>query len=512
MILASAPQPDKTDPIATLPPDLRDFARHAAHHGTTLDTFERGLLKRLLAMGRTTTDLFLNAQGNGDLGPTVETADGTILHRSEEPQARSIRTLFGKHGFHAFVYSRGPKQKIELRPVDARLNLPGGNASYSLQEFTQLFCVEKAFGVGAKQFEAIFGQKLSVAVLEDINRDMGTQAETFLDTHLPKPKADEEGELLILTADGKGVPLVQADARRVPAFDKKERPGNRRMATLGCLYSVDRFVRTPEQVVAALFRDTTVEQPTEDRPEPVFKQYRSHFAFQEPGEEPIPGAMLTWSWLASETAKRHRSGQPIVRLMDGSPTLWDSADACLAEFVDERREAKEPVEVVDILDILHVSSYVWKAAKVFHTHHEQQEAFARDRLLAIGRGEVKNVIAGLRRRATVSGLSGADAKVIATVCGYLENNASRMRYDVYLSAGYPIATGVIEGACRHVIKDRMEQGGMRWTLEGAQAMLNVRAVNASDAAEEFGFWRQEDGAERLHPHRQLVEGYTGFHA
>ena len=71
------------------------------------------------------------------------------------------------------------------------------------------------------------------------------------------------------------------------------------------------------------------------------------------------------------------------------------------DFVDERREAKKPVTVVDILDILHVSSYVWKAAKVFHTHHEQQEAFAQDRLLAILRGEVKNVIAGLRRRATV---------------------------------------------------------------------------------------------------------------
>ncbi len=280
MIFATSPQPDKTDPIGTLPPDLRDFARQAAHNGTTLDTFERELFKRLLAMGHIATDLFLNDQGHGDLGPTVQTADGTLLHRSEKPQSRSIRTLFGRHGFHAFVYSRGPKQKMELRPIDARLNLPESHASYRLQELTQLFCVEKAFGIGAKQFEAIFGQKLSVAVLEDINRDMGTQAETFLDEHLPEPKASEEGELLILTADGKGVPLVQADARRVPAFDKKERPGNRRMATLGCLYSVDRFVRTAEQIVAALFREKSVEQPTEARPEPVFKQYRSHFAFR----------------------------------------------------------------------------------------------------------------------------------------------------------------------------------------------------------------------------------------
>ncbi len=198
--------------------------------------------------------------------------------------------------------------------------------------------------------------------------------------------------------------------------------------------------------------------------------------------------------------------------MDGSPTLWDSANACLKEFLDGQREAKKPVTVVDILDILHVSSYVWKAAQVFHSHNEQQEAFAQDRLLAILRGEVKNVIAGLRRRATVAELNETDAKVIATVCGYFENNAHRMRYDEYLAAGYPIATGVIEGACRHVIKDRMEQGGMRWTLEGAQAMLNLRAVNASDAAEAFGEWRQQDGAKRVHPHRHLVESYAGFKA
>ena len=512
MILAPCAQPGKPDLLATLADDLRDSARLAAQTATSLDTFERNVLRQVLAMGHAAVDLFLKSQGNGDLGPTVTTAAATLLLRSPTPQTHRLRTLFGEHFYEAFVYSRGPKRTIELRSLDARLNRPDGIASYLLEEFTQLFCVEKAFGVAAKQFEKLFGPKLSVAVLEDINRAMGTQAETFLETHLPTPEADEEGELLVLTADGKGVPLVTEDAQRVPAFDKKERPGNRRMATLGCLYSVDRFVRTPEQIVAALFRDATVKQPKEPRPKPVFQQYRSHFAFQDPGEEPIPGAMLTWSWLASETAKRHRPKQPIVRLMDGSPTLWDSANAGLQEFLDERRAAKKPATVVDILDILHVSSYVWQAAKVFHLHRESQEAFAADRLLQILRGGVKSVIASLRRRATVSGLKGADAKVIATVCGYFENNAERMRYDVYLAAGYPIATGVIEGACRHVIKDRMEQGGMRWTLKGAEAMLNLRAVNASDASEVFHAWRQTEGAERVHPHRQLVENYAGFQA
>jgi hypothetical protein len=149
-------------------------------------------------------------------------------------------------------------------------------ASYLLQEFSQLFCVEKAFGVGMRQFEAVFGQTLSVAVFEGINRDLGAQADRFLNEQLPRPRDQDEGDVLVLTADAKGVPLVKGDAQRVPAFDKKERPGNRRMATLGCIYSVDRFARTAEQVVAALFRDHTV-PPPDGRPTPRFNHYLSYF-------------------------------------------------------------------------------------------------------------------------------------------------------------------------------------------------------------------------------------------
>src|SRR5262249_9797488 len=146
-----------------------------------------------------------------------------------------------------YVYAQGSKQKIELRPIDARLNLPAGKASYLLQEFSQLFCVEKAFGVGARQFETVFRQRLSVDVLEEINRTRGGQADQFLDG-LAVPPAAAEGQILVSTADGKGVPLVQEEAARVPVFEDQERPGNRRMATLGCVYTVDRHVRTPEQI------------------------------------------------------------------------------------------------------------------------------------------------------------------------------------------------------------------------------------------------------------------------
>jgi hypothetical protein len=511
MIVASSVNAGKSDSLVQLAEDLSGFVRQAVEHGASLDDLERGAFQRLLEMGHAAVDLFLAAQGDGDLGDRVAIPEGAVLYRSATPMPRALRTIFGEHSFTAYVYAAGPKQKIALRPIDARLNLPAGKASYLLQEFSQLFCVEKAFGVGARQFATVFGQRLSVDVLEEINRALGEQADRFLDG-LPPPPAAGEGALLVATADGKGVPLVQDDAQQVPVFEDKERPGNRRMATLGCVYTVDRHVRTPEQVVAALFRDETVAQPA-GRPAAQAKHYRGYFA--EPaqeGEEPVPSAYRTWAWIAEEVAARWQPGQPLIRLMDGQPTLWDAADACLEDIVADLPRGRGSPAPVDILDIIHVAAYVWKAAKAFHGHKEHQEAFAQDRLLRILRGEVAGVITGLRRMARHRQLTGQPRKDVTTVCNYFAKNAQRMRYDEYLRAGYPIASGVIEGACRHVIKDRMEQGGMRWTLAGAEAMLHVRSVCASSAWDDFNRWRQADQAHRVHPQRALVQNYQGFKA
>jgi len=509
MIVASSREVGKSDTLVNLADDLTGLVRRAIQKGHSLDELERGVWQRMLKMGHAAVEMFLQGQGDGDLGEQVTTQAGVVLKRSDAPTRRPLRTVFGEHCLRTYVYARDPKRPIELRPIDARLNLPEGKASYLLQEFTQLFCVEKAFGVGARQFKTVFQQQLSVDVLEHINRDLGEQADQFLD-QLPTPPPAEEGAVLVATADGKGVPLVKQDAAQVPVFEEKERPGNRRMATLGCVYSVDRHVRTPEQIVAALFRDTSVSQP-EDRPEPCHKRYRGYFTqLGQDGEEPLPSAYRTWTWLADEVTARRQSRQPIIRLMDGQVSLWDAADACMEEFIENLRVQRQSSLLIDILDIIHVSGYVWRAAKVFQAHHEHQEAFAQERLLRILQGDVAGVVMGLRRMASQRQLTGAALKEVTTVCNYFAKNASRMRYDEYLRAGYPIASGVIEGACRHVIKDRMEQGGMRWTLPGAEAMLNVRSVCASTAWDDFGPWRQSKAAERVHPHRTLVENYQGF--
>ena len=512
MIVASSQSVGKGEILVDLANRLTDKIDQAVRQGMTLYDLERSVLQEVLGIGHAAVNLFLENQGDGDLGEVVSTADGKLLRRSDEPQARELRTIFGEHAFASFVYSQGAHRKIELRPIDARLNLPAGKASALLEEFSQLFCVEKAFGVGQRQFATVFGQELSVDVLEDINRRMGEQAESFLET-LPKPPAKKEGELLVLTGDGKGVPLVKKDAEQVPVFEEKnQRPGNRRMATLACAYTVDPYVRTPEQIVAALMRDDKVPQPPH-RPEPCYKRYYGSFAQPETDvTEAVPSAYGAFAWVAEEVLKRWQPGQTVIRLMDGQTSLWSAADVCLEELLGKMQGHDPQQKFVDIADVIHVSQYVWRGAKVLYQHQEQREAFVEDRLLRILQGDVHGVVTGMRRMSTQRGLKGEQLKELTTVCNYLENNAERMRYHEYLQAGYPIASGVIEGACRHIIKDRMEQGGMRWTLLGAKAMLKVRAICASNEWSEFHSWRQTENRKTTHKNHDLVAKYAGFKA
>ena len=161
-----------------------------------------------------------------------------------------------------------------------------------------------------------------------------------------------------------------------------------------------------------------------------------------------------------------------------------------------------------MLDILHALAYVWEAAGLFESDEQARRAFARARLLMILRGNVRGVILGLRSLATRRGLKGEKKKALRRIANYLEKNAGRMRYDEYLRRGYPIASGVIEGACRHLVKGRMERSGMRWTLEGARSMLNVRAAFQSSHWRTFLNQNMTQQLKLTHPNRHAMKNYS----
>ena len=481
--------------------ELRDFILEAVASGESFDATERMVWDLVRRTGFVAMELFVKLQGTGDLGKQLESEEGKLLYRSEQPGHATIRSIFGQHNFEQYSYSTGKNRKVELYSISARMQLPEHQWSYLLQEFSQLFCVEQAFNQASKNLEAIWGAKFSIDTLEQTSQRMGEQADKFLD-ELPKPKKSDEAPILVASADCKGVPLIKEDTVKIAAFEKsKKNPGNRRMATVTSVYSVAPYERTAEEIVAALFRDKS--EPAVDnkqRPKPKFKHTTAHFpttCLDGNEEIHISGIHEGIAWLAAQVNSRRQANQPLVLLMDGQECLWEVASVHLA-----------PQPVVTILDIIHVSSYVWDAATLFFDQRQDREAFTRERLLRILNGEVVAVIRGMRRMSSQKKLRGDRLRELEKVCQYFQKNASRMQYDQYLRAGYPIASGVIEGACGHLVKDRMERSGMRWKLESARSMLNVRAAFQSDYWNLFQQRRIAEQTQLTHPNRSLVRNYS----
>jgi len=482
---------------------LKANVETAAQKGDSFDSVERFVLTSVLQLGQQALELLLSLQGDGDLGENLETSDGKTARRSTTKSVTRLRSLFGQHVFEQFTYASGKNKPISLRPISARLSLPANRWSLLLQEFSQMFGVDQAYEQAMKNLGEIFHSDFSVDTAERINGQLGRSAGKFLDD-LPLPESGSEGKLLVATADCKGVPLVKHDRQKVAAFETaKKNPGNRRMATVTSVYSVDPHVRTAEEITAALFRDEREDDsPRTKRPEPRNKNTTAHFPESSRdgggGEVAISGIQVGMAWIFGQIAQRRRSGQVLIALMDGQESLWKTM----------QRSLDFSAKTVPILDILHALAYVWEAASLFEKGDTARRAFTRKRLMKILQGEVHGVIQGLRSLGTRHRLKGEKLKSLRRICGYLEKNADRMRYDEYLRRGYPIASGVIEGACRHLVKDRMERSGMRWTLEGARSMLNVRAAFQSDHWRTFWDWHTAQEVTRTHPNRNALSNYT----
>lgn len=470
--------------------EMSDLVRQASATERSLDQVERALWDRLLAIGRVMLEGYVAGYDTGDLGPTVE-HEGRWVRRLEALHDRRYVSVFGELTISRSVYGTRETQKHEVVPLDALLNLPEGDFSYLLQEWDQAFCVQNSHAKSRQTVERILSIGQSVRSLEQMNVSMAGHVDAFRQGQRT-PAAREEGSILVVTADGKGVPMRRDREVDRPARGgrrkKGEKANKKRMACVGSVYTIEPFVRTADDVVNEVMRHRC----QADRPVPQHKQVRAELTRMIEGEE-VNGKDRIFSWFADQVAVRNADGsKPVVCVMDGERALWKT----LTRYVEK---------VVCILDLFHVMERLWQAAHCFHPEGSQEaQAFVAERLQSLLEGKVGYVIGGLRQRATKHRLRGSKARRLSEVIGYLERNRQFMRYDEYLAAGYPIGSGVAEGACRHLVKDRMELTGMRWRTDGAQAMLDLRAVYLNDDWNAFQKHRIKQERRRLYPYLRTV--------
>lgn len=457
---------------------------------------EEQVLRMLLQLGRASLELLFMSLGSGDVGETHELPNGRTVKRLDQ-HSRSYLSIFGAFNLSRFVYGQRAGRKHEFTPLDAALALPDSKFSYLLQDWDQSLTMEQPFAKVSDTIAKILGLQQHVDSLERMNRDMAKEVESY-QAQLTAPPASEEGEIVVQTADCKGVPIRRnVDTSTIEDHRSKRgpKPDRKKMATLGSVYSIDRFCRTPEEVVESLFRDPQTPRDARGRPRPQHKRIQARLNLVD-DEDTIRAAPAIFGWMADEIASRNPDGKKqVVCIMDGQPSLWEDRD----------NQWDSTEDIVDILDLLHVTPRLWKAAHLFHrVDSDEAKQFVRDRVLRILRGEVGSVVRGLRRLATMRNLSNQKRKVLEKICNYFLKNTHRMHYAEYLKQGYPIASGVIEGACRNVVKDRLERTGMTWTIEGATAMLALRCIHLSHQWDEYVAFRVEREIKRLYPDRRFV--------
>ena len=471
---------------------LQQWVGEAAETGTAFHEVERHLFRTLLEIGRLLVGRFLTLTGPGDVGESLVLDGVGQVRRWPEQQCRRLVSVFGEFENPRYVYGTRPGQKIQWVPTDQRLRLPQSDLSYLLQEWDQLLGVEHAFASVAETLGSILGLNQSVDTLERGNQQMAQSAPGFREQQ-PVPSPEQEKQLLVVSEDNKGVPMVRPTTATPPGIHRKkgEKANKKQMACIGCVYTVDPHPRTPEELVAILFREAP--RPEQSPPTAAQKRYRVSLSREEKGE-PIRAQEEVFEQLSQEIQARRKPGQILLHLCDGQHSLETDGRKYL------------PADTVDILDLMHVLPRLWEAAHLFHAEgSDKATAFMRERLLGILTGGLSRVIGFMRGLGTRKKLTGDRRKRLDRLCEYLAKNRHRMHYDQYLKAGYPIATGVIEGACRHVIKDRMERAGMRWKVPGAQAMLQLRVIRIHGDWRAFQEYRVEQEALRLYPHADATQ-------
>lgn len=464
---------------------LERFIVKSLEQQARIDQVERSLFDRVMRLGLMLLEEFVAASGDGDQGKVL-LQNGRVLQRIK--RSRPYRSIFGVLEITRFVYAAGERKKVEAAPLDERLGLPAGEQSYVLEDWTSRLASQMPYPTAVQWLREVLKIGTCVRAAETMVRKLSDYVHSFRADRPTVPDHEDE-EILVVTADAKGVPIrrpleqrIQEELGKKPhqrqyrvkykKAEKRRHRGDKKvrkqMATVGVVYSIARWKRTSRKV---LDENNGASQP--DRPRPQNKRLWAEMT-QVLENTVSRGAERLFKQLAEEVAKRHpQHDRPVVCLMDGDRSLWQLKREHLSE-------------AVGILDIYHVMEKLWKAAYCFHPESSAEaEQFVTRYLKMLLEGNLGSVIGVFRRFLKQRSLKAAKKKDLDDVIRYFDTYRDGMRYHQYLSAGYPIGSGVVEGGCRHVVADRLEQTGMRWEIEGAQAILNLRTTELNGEWDSF---------------------------
>lgn len=408
--------------------------------------------------------------------------DGRARRHCRE-RCRALETVFGEVQVHRLGYS-GPGLN-SVFPLDAALNLPPDKYSHGLRRKVGLEAAKGSFEETVEAIKENTAASIAKRQTEQIAQAASADFDAYYES---KPQEDsKDADILVMSTDGKGVVMRKEDLRDATRkaaeasqhklktrLSKGEKRNRKRMATVASVYETQPHHRTAEQIMGV----DGQEPPA--RPKILNKRIWASL-------HQTPAEVIEQMFAEAERRDPVHKKQWLI-LVDGQEAQLREVYAAI-----ERHHR----DVVVIQDFVHVLEYLWKAAYCFYEPGtEEAEKWVMEHALALLNGKVSDTAAGMRRSATRRNLSPEARGPIDKCADYLLKNKQRFDYATALANGWPIATGIIEGACRHLVKDRMDLTGARWSLDGAEAVLRLRALRSSGDFEDYMVFHKRQERQR----------------
>ena len=347
--------------------------------------------------------------GTGDIGPALTRADGVLLPREQRLRARDDCSIFG-----TFAVARTCDRTLGepgICPLEAQVNFPERCDSYVLHEWMTVFAVEHPFQERASWFEPLFDLEVAESVLMEVAQEAPQDDEDF-SAQRPLCPEDTAGALLVVSVDGKGVPMLKAEAaKRKATWGTGEKRQQQKAALVGVSDTVDPKPRSPAALAELLVNpeaararrqqdDGTADAPRAQQVRRLASLVRTKQAVME--------------LLKADAERRdpqHR--QPVVVLLDGALGLWNLATTLFKPWK----------RVTFVLDIMHVVGYLWSAANaLFGEGSQAGKHWVQEKLTTILRGRVGDVIGGLRHILTKQRLRKSVRETLANVITFFHNH------------------------------------------------------------------------------------------
>lgn len=462
----------KEQKLADIHNQLASIVEHIEDHsvkGTPLHQVERHLFSSLIALGLQLLSYYIYLVGRIVQQQKVPLdSQGNKMH-NKGLRIRSYFSVFGKLTIERAKYYSG-LEKTHY-PLDSALGLPKGSYSYLLEDWLAFGAVETDFAQSVSYIERILGHPLHGMQSSRCTYHLSTQVDNFYQVQDQVFQA--ESTHLSVSYDGKGIPIMRSETERSQEntairLSKGQKRDVRREATVSVSSCFRAQKRSAEQIIASLF-SKPADRPTSSKDNSQKKQVwheQKHIrAFLCDKQKAIDYGI-------DDLLKRDKSGsKPIIVLIDGDKAL----EKAIKKTVTEKKVAHR-VEAY-VLDFIHLLEYVWKVANArWGEKHPGRENWVKQQAILLLNSQWKEALRQWQEILDTQQLSTHQAYNVERAITYVSNRPHMLDYKSYLDKGYPITTGAVESACGHFVKSRMERNAMHWGKQGAQEMLNIRAI------------------------------------